>query len=581
MSPGRLLSAAQSMDLVSHLIKIDDTELPASIQVLAVVIHKELNRVPFAKLTILDGDPSLTDFPLSNEALFVPGAEVSISLGYHGSTEQVFKGIVIAQRIRIREGGSQLMVECRDASYKMTTIRRSGYFYESSDSEVMESLITRNGLDAAVDATAHSHPELVQYHCSDWDFMVTRAQANGMVCIVDAGKILIKKPDLNQDTAGTASFGSNILEFDAEMDGRNQYPEVNAQGWNLADQQVLKVEGNDPSLALNGNLSVTQLADSIKNKALELKHGGKLNDVQLKEWADAKWLFQQLAKTRGRVRVQGVSQVTPGGMITLEGVGDRFSGDVYVSGVFHHFAEGNWTVDIQFGMNPEWFSESRDIHANSASGLFAAIRGLQTGVVTQLQDDPEAEERILVRIPIINEQEQGIWCRWSSLDAGAERGMVFRPEIGDEVIVGFVNEDPNQGIVLGMLHSSAKPTPIEAKDENHEKGYVSRNGLQLLFDDEKKSVRLETPNGKSITISEEDDILSLKDDHGHQVMLSADGIVLESGKDIMLKSTGDIVLEGNNLTMKAQAQFKAEGSAGAEVSTSGAAVLKGSIVQIN
>ncbi|MCC5938900.1 MAG: type VI secretion system tip protein VgrG [Lunatimonas sp.] len=581
MSSGRLLSAAESMDLVSHTIKVDGTELPASIQVLAVVIHKELNRVPYAKLTILDGDPSLSDFPVSNESLFLPGAEVSVFLGYHGATDRIFQGIVISQRVRIREGGSQLMVECRDAATKMTSTRRSGYFYDNKDSEVMESLITRNGLSATIEDTAYAHPELIQYHCSDWDFMVTRAQANGMVCAVDGGEISIKKPNLDQESTGTASFGSNILEFDAEMDGRNQYPEVNAQGWSLTDQRIVHVEGADPSLALNGNLSVATLAESMKHETLELKHGGKLGDVQLQEWANAKWLFQQLAKTRGRVRVQGVSQVIPGGLITLEGVGDRFSGDVFVSGVFHQFAEGNWTVDIQFGMNPEWFSESHNIHAAPASGLYAAIRGLQTGVVTQLQDDPEAEERIMVRIPIINEQEQGIWCRWSSLDAGSERGMVFRPEIGDEVIVGFINEDPNQAVVLGMLPSSAHPTPIAATDDNHEKGYVSRSGLQLLFDDEKKSVKLETPNGKQITISEQDDVLTLKDDHGHQITLSEDGIALESSKDITLKSTGDIVLEGNNVTLMAQAQFKAEGNSGAEVTTSGAAVLKGSIVQIN
>ncbi|WP_209328738.1 type VI secretion system tip protein VgrG [Lunatimonas salinarum] len=581
MSPGRLLSAVQSMDLVSHTIKVDGTELPASIQILSVVVHRELNRIPYAKLTVVDGDPASADFPVSNESLFLPGREIEISFGYHGSSEPVFKGLVIAQRIRIRQGGSQLVVECRDAATKMTSIRQSGYYYENSDSEIIEALITRNGLAADVETIAHTHAELVQYDTSDWDFMITRAQANGMVCAVDGGKITIKKPDLSQESSGTASFGSNLLEFDAEMDGRNQYPEVIAQGWNLSDQKIIKVAGSDPSVTLAGNLSPSELSDAMRQDALELKHGGRLSDVQLQEWADAKWLFQQLAKIRGRVRVQGVSQVVPGGIITLEGVGDRFSGDVFVSGVYHHFAEGNWTVDIQFGMSPEWFSTTHHIHAPPAAGLYASVRGLQSGIVTQLQDDPESEDRILVRIPIINEEEQGIWCRCSSLDAGQERGMVFRPEIGDEVIVGFINEDPNQAVVLGMLHSSAKPAPIQAQDDNHEKGYVSRSGLKLLFDDEKKSVVLETPIGKCLTINEEDDILTLYDDHENQVTLSPDGILLESGKDITLKSTGDIVLEGNNVTLSAQAQFKAEGSGGAEVITSGTAVLKGAIVQIN
>ena len=56
---------------------------------------------------------------------------------------------------------------------------------------------------------------------------------------------------------------------------------------------------------------------------------------------------------------------------------------------------------------------------------------------------------------------------------------------------------------------------------------------------------------------------------------------MESGKDIILKATGDVKIEGVNVSLKASAQFKGEGSAGAEISTSAVAILKGSMVQIN
>ena len=49
----------------------------------------------------------------------------------------------------------------------------------------------------------------------------------------------------------------------------------------------------------------------------------------------------------------------------------------------------------------------------------------------------------------------------------------------------------------------------------------------------------------------------------------------------VIKASGDVNIEGVNVTNSANAQFKAEGSAGAEVSTGATAVLKGSIVQIN
>jgi hypothetical protein len=63
--------------------------------------------------------------------------------------------------------------------------------------------------------------------------------------------------------------------------------------------------------------------------------------------------------------------------------------------------------------------------------------------------------------------------------------------------------------------------------------------------------------------------------------MDPDGIKMESGKDIILKATGDVKIDGINITVTASAQFKASGSAGAEVSSGATAVLKGSLVQIN
>jgi hypothetical protein len=72
-----------------------------------------------------------------------------------------------------------------------------------------------------------------------------------------------------------------------------------------------------------------------------------------------------------------------------------------------------------------------------------------------------------------------------------------------------------------------------------------------------------------------------EDENQNKVTLSRDGISMESAKDIILKASGDIKIEGTNVEIKASAQLKSEGSAGAELSSSGSTVVKGSIVQIN
>ena len=581
MNNSRTINTSQSADLITHKILVEGEELSKKHQVKHILVQKEVNKIATATLMILDGEAASQEFELSNEELLIPGKKIEISVGYHSDEEIIFKGIVIRHNLKIRNNSTLLIVECKDEAVKLTVGRKSKYFYESKDSDIFESIIDTYGLEKEVESTNYTHKELVQYHVSDWDFIISRAQANGKLCFLEDGKISIKKPDVSQEEVETVAYGATMLDFDAEIDARNQFSKISSYGWNYADQELMEIEANDPAVELNGNLSPSDLAETIALDNLQLKHGGAVSDVELQDWADAKILFQQLAKIRGRVKFQGIPVVKPGVILKLEGVGDRFNGKVYVTAVSHQIAEGNWTLDAQFGLNPKWFSETYDINSLPASGLLSSICGLQVGIVSQLQDDPDGEDRILVQLPIVNNEEQGIWCRIASLDAGENRGFFFRPEIEDEVIIGFINDDPNEAVVLGMLHSSAKPAPLTASDDNHEKGLVTRSEMKVLFDDDKKSIRIETPAGKVISLDEDAGTIVVEDDNSNSITIDSSGITVESGSDINIKATGDINLEGTNVSIKANAQFKAEGSAGVEMSSSATATLKGSLVQIN
>jgi Rhs element Vgr protein len=576
-----VIKTSKSPDLITYKILIEDEQLPTTYGVMSIVVSKEVNRIPMAQVVLVDGDASKNDFPLSNEELLIPGKKIEIRAGYHSDEETIFKGMIVKHSIKVRAGASNLIIECKDDAVKMTIGRKSKYFYDSKDSDAFEEIIGTYSLEMDVEATSYSHKELIQYNASDWDFIVSRAQANGKLCFVNDGKVIIKKPNVSQEELETVVYGMSMLDFDAEIDARSQVKKATSFTWNPSDQELVETEGADPGVSLNGNLSSADLADVVGLENWELRHGGRVNDSLMQGWADATMLFQQLSKVRGRVKFQGIPAVLPDTMLKLEGVGNRFNGKVYVTGVFHTIAKGNWTVDAQFGLNPEWFSETYEINTPAASGLLPAIKGLHVGIVTQLQEDPDGEDRILVKIPIINNEEQGVWCRVSTLDAGDKRGSFFRPEIEDEVIVGFINEDPNQGIVLGMMNSSAKPAPIAAADDNHEKGFVTRSEMKFMFNDDKKSVTIETPAGKKFTMDEDKGVITLEDEHKNVITMDDKGIKIESAGEIGIKATKDLKLEGMNINIKASAQLKAEGSAGAELSTGAIAVVKGSLVQIN
>ncbi|MEM6722864.1 MAG: type VI secretion system tip protein VgrG [Bacteroidota bacterium] len=580
MPEERNIPSEQSPDVASFTILSGGTELPGTLEVISFSISKELNRIPKAKIVVSDGSASAEDFTVSNESWFQPGEQIELKAGYHGDEDTLFKGIVVKHSIQIRQSKSRLVLECHDETFKMTINRKSRYFFESTDSDALDTIIGDYGLKKDVEATEVTHTELVQFDTTDWGFLVARAEANQKVVRVDDGRVEVKSV-LFEDPVLTLQYGATILEMDAEIDARFQHDGVKTLTWDPANQEPVEVEANEPSFEEAGNLSTSDLTSGLGLEAFQIIHGGNLKEDEIQQWADSKLLKARLAKIRGRVLFQGFPDVKPGSIVELSGVGDRFNGKVYVSGIRHDFLEGNWTTHTQIGLDPEWFANHYELTHQMASSMLPAVHGLQIGIVTNLEDDPDGEDRIQVRLPIIDPGEDGVWARLGCLDAGDNRGCFFRPEIEDEVIVGFFNGDPRDPVILGMLHSSAKPTPEPISNDNHLKGFISRSELKLVFDDENTTLTLETPGGNKITLDEDQGGIYLEDQNGNKIEMSSDGITIESAKDLQLKASGDIKLEGMNIENTANAQFKADGSAGAEVSSSAVMTIKGSLVQIN
>lgn len=583
MPQPRNIATARPASVVTSVIKIEGNEIARTFQVDSITVTKEINRIPWAKVILLDGSASSENFQASNDTLFIPGKKIEVKCGYQSDNNTIFKGIIVKMSIKIRAGGaSMLILECRDETVKMTIGRKSKYFLEVKDSDIISQIVGNySGLITTVEATKVTHKEVIQYDCTDWDFVVARAEANGKICFTDDGQLNVKAPQLSQSAVLSLLYGATILELDAEIDARHQLKNVTSKSWSYADQQIVETEAAAPSVALNGNLTSSDLANVIGLDKFILNHGGKVEENELQAWGDALLLKRQLAKVRGRVKCKGVHTVKPGMIIELGGVGDRFNGKAFVSAVQHFVAAGDWQLNIQFGVDPEWFTETNNINDKPSAGLLAAVHGLQTGIVTQLESDPDGENRIKVRMPIISSSDDGIWARISTLDAGKERGSFFLPEIGDEVIVGFINDDPRNAVVLGMVHSSMLPAPLTAEDTNHKKGFTTRSKMKMIFDDEKKSFTLETPAGKKIIVDEDAGEIKIMDENDNKLVMDSNGITIESKGKIEIKAQKDLKMEGLNVEMKAQAKFAAEASAAAEVKASGSLTLKGATVMIN
>jgi Rhs element Vgr protein len=543
---------ANPTDTVTVSILIDGTNVTQQVGGgVSVSVYREFNKVPTARLLFADSEAGTNPFPKSNSDQFVPGKRIDIQVGYQNREVSIFQGIIVRHGLKIRQGKpSVLDIECKDEAIKTTLIRHSRYFYEKTDAEITRQLVGNyaNLSVGTLPTTQPQHPELVQHHCTDWDFLVMRAEANGLLVLAQDGQLKLVRPQTATQATHTVRNGATLIELETELDARTHWPAVQATTWDNTQQQISQEDARAASSSTDFS-SVLYGSDPVL-----LVHGGDMDTEQLRAWATAQQTKSDLARRRARVRIRGKA-VLPGDTLELANTGQRFDGNYWVSGVMHQIFGGTWQTDIQLGMaTTDFVDTARPVQTPAAAGLFPGVRGLHIGLVSGIEGDPrEGNHRIQVRIPYFgSEQAEGIWARLSTLYAGEDRGFVFRPELNDEVILGFVNDDPNDAIILGAVHSNQRAAPFSAADANNEKGIVARNGMRIVFDEEAKSLLLNTKDGSggfSILLSEDGSKIELKHKNGHSILLDDEGITLDSARNVTIKASAFVKIEGTKIDL--------------------------------
>lgn len=576
----------------------DGTALADSVSVISVEISTALNRIPQALLTFSDGDMPNKDFPLSNQPELAPGAVLVINAGYGDTEQQLFSGVVVKHSLTVKGNNqAQLLIECRDKIFAASLGRNNANFVNMTDSDIWQQLAGKYGVSCEAAASNESHAELVQYYCSDWDFMLLRAEVNGMVVAAGDGKLSIAPPDVGSAAVLKVTYGDDLLSFNASLDASQQFSTVKTVSWDPASQQLQNSEASTTTLTAQGNLAADTLAGVAALSEFRLQSSAPLSSDSLSSWAKAQQLKSALARIRGELQCQGSALLKPGVLLEVEGVGERFNGKVYVSRVRHSIAKGDWVSQVGFGMSAQWFAQNADISAPPAAGVLPGVSGLQIGVVIKLDTDPDSAYRIQVKVPLLEAQSEGVWARLLSFYASDGFGQFCLPEVGDEVILGYLNNDPCYPVILGSVYSSKRKPAYEPAAPNNIKAFVSRTGLTLEYDEEKKQISLFTPAGNKAVLDDDSKTILLQDQHGNKVELSESGILLDSPKDISLNAKGKISLQAvGNIELAAKADFSAEalnikqeakvaltakGNASAELSASGQTTVKGAMVLIN
>ncbi len=570
------------------------SRLEDTYELVSASVRLELNRIGKATLVFNAGSMDKQAFDETDADPFKPGNSIRLNAGTVHKEKTIFEGMILEVRIRIEEGyRSRMEVECRDYAYAATQGRKNRVFEKKKDSDIITEVLGSYG-NVKVDATAAEHPAMVQYYCTDWDFALSRADSNGLFLFTNGKDISVCKPGVDAAPILTVTYGVDMIRFHGGLSGGNQFSGYEAVSWDSSQQKTVKVSASSPVLNRQGDLKPSELASGT---SFLLQTDAPVDDTALRQWADSMALKAGLARYQGQFSFYGSAEVIPGCQIELKGLGKRFNGNVFIGSVRHTIENNEWITEAGMGVSPDNITEETDVVSPAASGFLPGLEGVHLGIVKQLQEDPAQAYRVLVELPWMEGAKKEIWARISTPYATQESGYFFLPEKGDEVVVGFINQDPCHPVILGSLYGSKHKPPFEYTAENNKKAIVTRSQLKVEFDEEKKIITVSTPGNNRIELNDEEKSVKISDQNKNEVVLNDKGISLSSEKDIILKAKGnisldaaskaeisaksDVAVNGANVKVTAKVGFSAKGNATAELSASGQTIVKGAMVMIN
>ncbi len=233
------------------------------------------------------------------------------------------------------------------------------------------------------------------------------------------------------------------------------------------------------------------------------------------------------------------------------------------------------------GSNRSIFGLGGSAHNSEAKLAPERLFGVHIGIVTN-NKHPDGEYSVKVRLPYFFDanKDESWWCRIISGMAGKDRGMYMLPEPDDEVLVAFLNGDPNQPVVIGAMWNGkdvfpkkVKVTPddveyqipnVDQGGENNYRFFQSREGHVLMFSDEagKLRVSMRTQAGNELVLDDSDgaEKIQLYDKDNKQWMeidVPGKKITLQTDTgDILIKAKKTITLDCKDLVIKTSKSIK-------------------------
>ena len=457
----------------------------------------------------------------------------------------IFVGVVTNVQLH-REGSDFgcIIVSGYSATYRMETAHSCFSWNDRTIGDVVKKLCEQAKVQLELNPAFKETKDFIcQYEESDFDFIRRLAHQYQEWMYFDGTKLIFGKPRKLADPI-RLEYGTTLSSLDIGLQTLARSEQVFSYH-SGADREMQRMTpdlayGHDKLAGEAFRASLGMFSKPARQHALPRIS----NETELVNYMGRK----QAAETAETHYITAESQVPTlrvGSVVSLyssflERVGnlsEESLGDFIIIEITHEVSQGSY-------------------YKNRFKAIPATLKALpspkvrmplaETQMATVLSNaDPEGKGRVRVRM---NWQTDGMQTGWvrvmtpdggSSSDVKSNRGFVFIPEVGDQVLLGFRHGDPARPYVMGSLFNGT--TGRGGLEGNHMKSLTTRSGHTIKLNDSLSSlgITIKDIKGNSIHIDSvgDDIIINAK----RNITINAGETFTVNAREMEVNIDGDII----------------------------------------
>ena len=475
------------------------------------------------------------------------GKNMTVHAGEKKQT--VFLGIITNVSLHKQDGELGCLVI---KGYSTTYLLENAPDFHSWNERTLESIVGELTKDAGVQAKIRpEHTAEVNYECqyneTDFDFIRRLAKQYGEWLYYDGKSLVFGKPDKEEPIR--LEYGIDLYSLDIGL--QTLARPLKVFSYHATDDNTL-IE-NSPNRPDGQSL----LGYKAFNASMEMfktpSNQAAMPRIRYMKQLEAYTRKAQQSAAAETHYVEGTSSnalLKVGSVVRLRSsvIGDFGAlskenlGDFIITEITHEVSEGSYYRN-KFRAIP---SGTLTLPAPNVS---MPIAGPQTATVVS-NDDPKEAGHVRVQMNWQTGNMQTGWIRVMTPDAGSSdkvntnRGFVFIPEVGDKVLVGFRNGDPNRPYVMGSLFNGY--TAAGGGSNNHKKSITSRSGSTITLDDDAHTILISTSRKNNVFIDEKNGTVSILS--AEQVDVKTKHVNIEATEDMKIDVGKDLEISvGGNI----------------------------------